>query len=98
MSNDIASCGCEGHVENQEDCKYPRLQALLSCFLAPRPMTMLWDNGPEAQMRCGCGKIFNVDACMDENLRLVTDGGSHRTLVAQCPGCGLCDRRDWMDP
>lgn len=25
MSNDTAECGCEGHVENFDACKYPAL-------------------------------------------------------------------------
>ena len=27
MSNDTTECGCEGHVENSEACKYPALKA-----------------------------------------------------------------------
>lgn len=27
MSNDTTECGCEGHVENFGDCKYPTLKA-----------------------------------------------------------------------
>lgn len=27
MSNDTADCGCEGHLENFEGCKYPALIA-----------------------------------------------------------------------
>jgi hypothetical protein len=29
MSNDIAACGCEGHADNQQDCKYGNIVDLL---------------------------------------------------------------------
>jgi cell division protein FtsB len=30
MSNDRAECGCEGHYENFDDCKYPAALATIA--------------------------------------------------------------------
>jgi hypothetical protein len=80
----------------REASQVKKLEALLRCFLVPTPMVAIAEVGPDAVMKCQCGNVFNVNACHEENLRIVTDGDHRRELVAQCPGCGLCDTRAWM--
>lgn len=79
-----------------EICITRRLESLISCVFVD--MRLVHGDGPEAVMECRCGHRFNVDACTEENLRLVTDGRTHRELVAFCSRCGAWDRRSWMVP
>lgn len=70
MSDDTAACGCRGHVESQEDCRFPALRMafvrIVEALVEDESLHNTDDNGDDV-----CGE--DHDGCECELPRLINE-------------------------